>query len=75
MFKIDTRIKQEALNFAVLMNCLKVTEPKFDPLFESFLSETKATGAIIENLELYSRYFKVDEVLLTREYKLSVCKI
>ena len=47
MFKIDTRIKQEALNFAVLMNCLKVTELKFDPLFESFLSETKATGAII----------------------------
>ncbi|MGX4712732.1 DNA-processing protein DprA [Streptococcus cristatus] len=72
MFKIDTRIKQEALNFAVLMNCLKVTEPKFDPLFESFLFETKATGAIIENLELYSRYFKVDEVLLTREYTLAL---
>lgn len=72
MFKIDTPIKQEALNFVVLMNCLKVTEPKFDPLFESFLIETKATDAIIDNPELYSRYFKLDKTLLIREYTLAL---
>lgn len=72
MFKIDTPIKQEALNFAVLMNCLKVTEPKFDPLFESFLSETKVAGAILDNLGLYSQYFKLDAGLLTREYTLAM---
>lgn len=72
MFKIDTPIKQEALNFAVMLNCLKVTEPKFDPLFESFLSETKTTVAIIEDIELYSDYFKVDKDLLKREYSLAL---
>ena len=31
MFKIDNKIKQEALNFSTLQNCLKMTEGKFEP--------------------------------------------
>mgnify|MGYP004551908797 FL=1 len=36
MFLIDDRVKQEALNFATLMNILKITEQKLDPVFEKF---------------------------------------
>ena len=36
MFLIDDRVKQEALNFATLMNILRISEQKLDPIFESF---------------------------------------
>lgn len=36
MFLIDDRVKQEALNFASLMNILKISEQKLDPVFEKF---------------------------------------
>lgn len=35
MFEIDTKTKQEALNFATLMNVMAYTENKLEPLFES----------------------------------------
>ena len=41
MFKIDNKIKQEALNFSTLQNCLKMTEGKFEPIFDSFIEEYK----------------------------------
>ena len=46
MFKIDNKIKQEALNFSTLQNCLKMTEGKFEPIFDSFIEEYKGKESV-----------------------------
>ncbi|AZQ41956.1 DNA-processing protein DprA [Streptococcus periodonticum] len=70
MFKIDNKIKQEALNFSTLQNCLKMTESKFEPIFDSFVKEYigKESVSIIDELELYCSYFKINRERLNHEY-------
>ena len=70
MFKIDNKIKQEALNFSTLQNCLKMTEGKFEPIFDSFIEEYKGkeSSPILDYLDLYSAYFKINQDQLNHEY-------
>ena len=73
MFKIDNKIKQEALNFSTLQNCLKMTEGKFEPIFDSFIEEYKGieSSPILDYLDLYGNYFKINQNELNHEYALA----
>ncbi|MGS4844665.1 DNA-processing protein DprA [Streptococcus sp. W151] len=70
MFKIDNKIKQEALNFSTLQNCLKMTEGKFEPIFDSFIEKYKGieSSPVLDYLDLYSTYFKIKQDQLNNEY-------
>lgn len=70
MFVFDTKEKQEALNYATLMNVLNYTEHKLEPLFEKF-SQTNNVSIPIDALEIskkYVEFFKVDSSKLFDEY-------
>ena len=70
MFEIDTKIKQEALNFAVLMNVLDYTEHKLEPLFDEISKYVDITQPLInENIcEEYSKFFGCGESVLRKAY-------
>lgn len=70
MFVFDTKEKQEALNYATLMNVLNYTEHKLEPLFEKF-SQTNNVSLPLDALEIsknYVEFFKVDSRKLFDEY-------
>ena len=70
MFVFDTKEKQEALNYATLMNVLNFTEHKLEPLFEKF-SQTNNVSLPLDALEIsenYVEFFKVDSRKLFDEY-------
>lgn len=69
MFRIDGKVKSEALNFATLMNALSVTENRLDPLFTEFALQTDVSISIMDQIDDYVAFFKVDKALLVREYK------
>lgn len=71
MFKIDSRIKQEALNFATLMNALQYTEHKLEPLFDN-LSKIVDISAPLDQKSIvgkYSQFFCIEVNTLLSEYK------
>ena len=71
MFEIDTRTKQEALNFATMMNVLSYTENKLEPLFET-LSEKVDIAAPLDQddtCNAYARFFTVEAERIKREYR------
>ncbi|MCM1286905.1 MAG: DNA-protecting protein DprA [Clostridium sp.] len=70
MFVIDTKAKQEALNYATLMNVLNITESRLEPEFITF-SENVNIDRPMNNTEIcekYVEYFKVDKDTLLKEY-------
>lgn len=70
MFVFDTKEKQEALNYATLMNVLNFTEHKLEPLFEKF-SQTNNVSLPLDALEIsenYVEFFKVNSRKLFDEY-------
>lgn len=68
MFAINTKVKNEALNFATLMNVLVMTEKKLDPIFSMFSLDHDVSMPIVENAEVYASFFGTDEEKLIREY-------
>lgn len=71
MFIFDTKTKQEALNYATLMNVLGYTEHKLEPLFDE-LSKVVPVNVPIESEELYKKYadfFHINTEALKIEYK------
>lgn len=64
MFLVDDRVKQEALNFASLMNILKISEQKLDPVFEKFSQEVDVTVPIIDKDMIieYSVFFDIPDL-------------
>ena len=64
MFLIDDRVKQEALNFASLMNILKISEQKLDPVFEKFSQEVDVTVPMIDKDMIieYSVFFDIPDL-------------
>ena len=70
MFKIDTRVKQEALNFAVLMNVLKKTEHSLEPEFESFSVLYDVTIPMVDSkiIDKYIEFFNTNKVELEEQY-------
>ena len=73
MFKFDSKVKREALNFATVMNCLRISEKKLEPLFETF-GNTFDYSIDMDadlNYEKYSSFFSVSLCDLKREYELA----
>ena len=69
MFLIDNAVKQEALNFATLMNVLEYTEHKLEPLFEKFSQQYDATVHIDEKMcRVYATFFNSAPEKIKREY-------
>ena len=68
MFVINSKEKNEALNFATLMNVMEITENKLDPLFTEFAKTNDVSAPISQMADLYARCFSVSEERLLREY-------
>lgn len=71
MFKIDTKEKQEALNYATLMNALEYTEHKLEPSFDEFGKKVKVEIPLNEPevLKEYAEFFGIDKSELLSEYE------
>ncbi len=70
MFVFDTKEKQEALNYATLMNVLNATELKLAPLFEKF-SQTNNVSLPLDTsglMETYADFFEIPSDKLLEEY-------
>lgn len=70
MFSIDSKVKQEALNFATLMNVLSRTEHSLEPDFEKFSKENDVTIPLSDKsiVGAYEITFKVDRHVLLESY-------
>ena len=71
MFVIDTKTKQEALNYATLMDVLDMTELRLEPLFDQ-LSTIIDVGLPLDTPEVckcYTDFFKIDGFILLQEYR------
>lgn len=70
MFKLDTEEKNEAVNFATLMNILEITEQKLDPLFSKFCETVDVSIPLIAEsvVRKYADFFNIDISLLYKEY-------
>ena len=71
MFAFDTGTKYEALNYATLMNVLKLTEHRLEPLFDEF-GKTHYLDIPMDKENMwkeYAKFFKVNEEYLLREYE------
>lgn len=69
-FRLDTPVKSEALNFAVIMNSLQLTESRLEPLFDD-LSKSIDVSSPMDDGDLFSVYadfFRVDRSALIKEY-------
>lgn len=73
MFIFDTKTKQEALNYATLMNVLGYTEHKLEPLFDE-LSKLIPVNIPIDNTEVckeYAVFFHINKDELLKEYNIA----
>jgi len=68
MFIIDSKEKNEALNFATLMNAMEVTENKLDPMFIEFAQKEDVSVPIPQKIDVYAHYFLVSKDRLRCEY-------
>lgn len=71
MFAIDTKVKQEALNYATLMNVLNSTELRLEPNFIDFSKQVNVYMPM-DNPEIckeYASYFKIEKQILLKEYR------
>lgn len=69
-FKIDTKVKQEALNYSTLMNVLEVTEKELEPKFIEFakLHSIDTPIDLGDMCKQYASYFGINEDILLNEY-------
>lgn len=73
MFEINTRTKQEALNFATMMNALAYTENKLEPLFEILSQKVDIAEPLVqENIcNAYAEFFNVETERIKKEYQVA----
>lgn len=71
MFRIDTRVKQEALNFSTLMNVLNRTEHSLEPDFDEFAKVHDVTAPMSSSdiVDRYSQMFGVEKWRLLGAYE------
>lgn len=69
MFYIDNAVKQEALNFATMMNVSGSTEHALEPAFEAFSQKNDVTVPLTQAYDQYADFFKCDVPRLKREYE------
>ena len=70
MFRIDSRVKQEALNFATLMNALHRTEHSLEPDFDEFSKIIDVTLPLSDKTVIgaYENVFKIKQLILLEVY-------
>lgn len=70
-FEIDTKTKQEALNFATLMNVLNYTESKLEPYFDKLGNKMRLDEPLIEksSCQICAEFFHVEERVIIEEYQ------
>lgn len=70
MFEIDSRTKQEALNFAVLMNLLECSENKLEPMFHEFGKSYDVFKPMTDKrlAVMYEKFFHVGADRIFQEY-------
>lgn len=71
MFKIDTPTKQEALNFATLMNVLNASEKKLSPLFDKFSKVFDVFEPVNVSVSTWADFFNVSSSDLLNAYSLA----
>lgn len=69
MFEINTRTRQEALNYSTLMGILLISEKKLNEEFDRFSFLYDIYKPINQNVKEYSKFFNIDEKVLLREYE------
>lgn len=71
MFEINTRIKQEAVNFSTLMIAKDMTENALEPQFEEFAKKVDVTLPLVDLslINAYVKYFNVPELNLKKTYE------
>lgn len=69
MFRINTPIRQEALNFSTLMLSLDITEKKLTPIFDNLSHSLDISSAITDDLIGWSTAFNIDESILLSNYE------
>ena len=69
MFRINTPIRQEALNFSTLMLSLDITEKKLAPIFDNLSHSLDVSSAITDDLIGWSTAFNIDESILLSNYE------
>lgn len=69
MFRINTPIRQEALNFSALMLSLNITEKKLSPIFDNLSQSLDISSAITDDLIGWSTAFNIDESILLSNYE------
>ncbi len=67
-FRIDSALKQEAVNFSVIQSMLGVNGKKLEPLFDSFSEIADVSVAIPENSRQWADCFNLDQRALEKEY-------
>lgn len=70
MFLVDNRTKQEALNYATLMNLLNYTENRLEPLFNDIAKLIDVTKPMVDNdvIKEYSHFFNIGIDSIFAEY-------
>lgn len=73
MFLIDTKTKQEALNFATLMNVMDYTENRLEPFFVELGKKIELDIPLIlpAICKTCAEFFQVNEEAIKRQYALS----
>ena len=69
MFRINTPIRQEALNFSTLMLSLKITEKKLIPLFDNLSQSLDISSPIIDDLIRWSTAIDINSSILQSNYE------
>lgn len=74
MFQIDDRIKQESVNFSLLMQITGFTEAQADNLFEAIGNSVPLYAPLEHSsvLKIYAKHTGVQESVIREEYK-NVC--
>ena len=68
-FKINSPIRHEALNFAVIMLTLGCTEKKLSPIFDAVSSRLEITSPIPDNLLAWCKEFNLESSVLLSNYR------
>ena len=69
MFRINTPIRQEALNFSTLMLSLNITEKKLSPIFDNLSQSLDISSAIIDDLIRWSTALDINASTLQSNYE------
>ena len=68
MFAIDTPTKQEALNYATVMNVTSLSEKKLSHLFDEAFNQLDVLSPLLSEVDLWADYFRVSPNALKDAY-------